>query len=175
MTTDPRYPIGKFEPQPYSEKQKADWLRDLETLPGQLEQAVQGLDEHQLETPYREGGWTVKQVVHHVADSHINAYVRIKLALTEENPPIKTYEEKEWAELADVHTVPINVSLTLLHALHRRWLAAIKGLDQAGWERTMFHPVQEKNVTIWWMLGLYAWHGKHHLAHIQSLKEQKGW
>ena len=121
-----RYPTGKYQPQPFSEKQKEKWLNDLKFLPQELELAIQNLDEAQLQTPYREDGWTVQQLVHHVADSHINAYMRFKLGLTENNPPIKPYEEKEWAKLDDVNTVPINVSITLLHALHRRWVATIK-------------------------------------------------
>ena len=123
---DPRYPIGKYEPQPFSEKQKQEWLNDIKFLPQSLENSIQNLDEAQLNTPYREGGWKVKQLVHHVADSHINAYCRFKLGLTEENPAIRPYEEKLWAELNDIETVPINVSLTLLHALHARWYATIK-------------------------------------------------
>src|SRR5581483_1741341 len=118
-----RYPIGKYAPQPFSVEQKEKWLLDLKFLPNELEMAIENLDEAQLDTPYREEGWTVRQLVHHVADSHINAYVRFKLGLTENNPPIKPYEEKGWALLNDVKTVPINVSLTLLHALHQRWVA----------------------------------------------------
>src|SRR6188768_3172777 len=126
MTEDINFPIGKFLPQPFSQKQKDEWLLDIKFLPSELELAVQNLDEHQLQTPYREGGWTIHQLVHHVADSHINAYCRFKLALTEENPTIKPYEEKLWAEMNDVQKLPVNVSLTLLHALHARWFEALK-------------------------------------------------
>ena len=170
-----RYPTGKYQPQPFSEKQKEKWLNDLKFLPQELELAIQNLDEAQLQTPYREDGWTVQQLVHHIADSHINAYVRFKLGLTENNPPIKPYEEKEWAKLDDVNTVPINVSITLLHALHRRWVATIKNLSDEQWERTVFHPEQKKEMTLWYLLGMYAWHGKHHVKHITALRERNGW
>ena len=126
MTLDLRYPIGEYQPQPFSIEKKIEWLADIKFLPLQLEQAVLNLDEAQLQTPYREGGWTIQQLVHHVADSHINAYCRFKLAMSEENPTIKTYEEKIWAEMNDVQKLPINISLTLLHALHARWHEAVK-------------------------------------------------
>lgn len=172
---DPRYPIGHYEPQPYSEELKNNWLLDIESLPQRLEYAVLNLDEAQLQTPYRDGGWTIHQVVHHVADSHINAYVRFKLALTENNPVIKTYEEKLWAELNDVKTLPINISLTLLHALHRRWITALSDLKEDDWNRSMYHPGMEKEVTLWFMLGNYAWHGLHHTTHINALREKMNW
>jgi hypothetical protein len=172
---DLRYPTGKYQPQPFSEKQKEKWLNDLKFLPQELELAIQNLDEAQLQTPYREDGWTVQQLVHHVADSHINAYVRFKLGLTENNPPIKPYEEKEWAKLDDVNVLPINVSITLLHALHRRWVATMKNLSDEQWERTVFHPEHKKEMTLWYLLGMYAWHGKHHVKHITALRERNGW
>ena len=171
---DPRYPIGKYEPKPFSQAQKEQWLNDLKFLPADLEMAVTNLDEFQLDTPYREGGWTVKQLVHHVADSHANAYIRFKLGLTEDNPPVKPYEEKEWALLNDVQTVPINVSLTWLHAMHQRWVATIQDLTDEQWQRTVLHP-QHKEISLWFLLGMYAWHGKHHTAHIISLREQNNW
>lgn len=173
--TDPRYPIGKFEPQPFSEKQKAAWLADIQFLPRLVEQAIENLDEAQLKTPYRDGGWTVQQLVHHIADSHMNAYIRFKLGLTETNPTIKPYAEQEWALLADNDLVPINVSITLLYALHQRWWATINNLSDEQWERTVFHPISEKSMSLWFLLGLYAWHGKHHVAHITSLKENNNW
>lgn len=175
MTEDFRYPIGSYVPQPFSHKQKETWLLDIKFLPEEMEIAVQNLDEHQLQTPYREGGWTVHQLVHHVADSHMNAYVRFRLGLTEENPTIKPYEEKEWAKLNDVKTLPINVSLTLLHALHQRWYATIKDLSEDEWERTIVHPEHKKQMSLWHLLGMYAWHGKHHLRHITALRERNGW
>jgi uncharacterized damage-inducible protein DinB len=172
---DLRYPIGQYKPQPYSEKQKEAWITDILFLPRQLEYAVINLDEKQLETPYREGGWTLKQVVHHVADSHVNAYTRFKLGLTEDNPTIKPYEEKKWAELSDVKHLPINVSLTLLHALHTRLHDVIKNIKDGEWERTVVHPEHGRQMTLWYLLGMYAWHGKHHTAHVTSLRERMGW
>lgn len=175
MTIDPRYPIGKYEPRPFSEKQRDEWLADIQFLPEEVERAILNLDEAQLQTPYRDGGWTVQQLVHHLADSHMNAFIRFRLGLTEENPTIKPYDENEWAKLADVNTVPINVSLTLLHALHQRMYATIKGLSPEQWERTIVHPEHNRQMSLWMLLGLYAWHGRHHTAHITSLREQKGW
>lgn len=175
MSNDPRYPIGKYEPQPFSEKQKEEWLNDLKFLPEELERAINNLDAFQLSTPYREGGWQVKQLVHHIADSHMNAYIRFKLGLTEDSPTIKPYEEKEWAKLADNETVPVNVSITLLHALHQRWHATIENLTQDEFERTVVHPEHGRKMTLWFLLGMYAWHGKHHVAHISELRKNKNW
>lgn len=175
MNQDPRYPIGKYEVQPFSSEQKAIWLNDIKYLPELLEHSILNLDAAQLDTPYREGGWTVKQLVHHVADSHMNAYIRFKLGLTEDNPTIKTYDEKLWAEMDDVKKLPINISLTLLHALHARWYEAIKNLTEEAWQRTLYHPEHKKTFTLWHFLGLYAWHGKHHVAHITTLREKNGW
>jgi len=172
---DLRYPIGKYEPRPYSDKQKEDWLNDIKFLPQSLENALLNLDEAQLLTPYREGGWTIKQVAHHVADSHINAYCRFKLGLTEEKPTIRPYEEKPWAELADVDQLPPNVSITLLYALHTRWYTLLKSLGQEEWNREVVHPEHNKTMTLWYLLGMYAWHGKHHVAHITSLRERRSW
>lgn len=175
MSTDPRYPIGKYEPKPFSEQQKQAWLLDLQFLPEALERAINNLDEAQLNTPYRDGGWTVKQLVHHVADSHMNAYIRFKLGLTEDKPTIKPYEEQDWALLSDNDLVPINVSLTLLHALHLRWVATIKDLTEEQWNRVVVHPAANREMSIWFLLGLYAWHGNHHVAHITTLRENKQW
>ena len=172
---DPRYPIGQYEPQPYSEKLKQEWLNDIKFLPTTLENAILNLDASQLNTPYRDGGWTVSQLVHHVADSHINAYCRFRLALTEDNPTIRPYDEKLWANLADVDSVPMNVSITLLHAIHSRLHATIKDLSDDDWNRTVFHPEHKKTFTLWYLLGSYAWHGKHHVAHITTLRDQKNW
>ena len=175
MSTDPRYPIGKYEPQPYSEQQLAEWIRDIQFLPQHLEHAVVNLDAAQLQMPYRDGGWNLQQVVHHVADSHMNAYIRFKLALTEDNPTIKPYDEAAWALMQDTENLPINISLTLLHALHARWMEVIKFILPHQWDRTVFHPEQKKEMTVWHLLGMYAWHGRHHTAHIISLKERMGW
>ncbi len=175
MQSDLRYPIGKYEPQPFSQEQKKKWLLDIQYLPSDIEQAVQNLDEAQLQTPYRDGGWTVHQLVHHIADSHMNAYIRFKLGLTENNPTIKPYEEAEWAKLNDVKTLPINISITLLFALHERWYAAIKDLSDEQWMRTVYHPEQKKEITLWHLLGMYAWHSKHHTQHILLLRERMQW
>lgn len=172
---DARYPIGKYVHQPYSEGLKKEFLQELRMLPADLEMAILNLDEAQLDTSYREGGWSIKQVVHHIADSHINAYVRCKLALTEDKPTVKPYDENSWAELEDVKKVPLNVSLTLVHALHERWVAALRDLDEKGFERTIYHPEQKKELSIWYLLGMYVWHGKHHLAQIKTLRESKNW
>jgi hypothetical protein len=159
-STDLRYPIGKYTPQPFSGKLKDEWLNDIKFLPQLLENTIVNLDEAQLLTPYREGGWTVQQLVHHVADSHMNAC---------------PYEEKLWAELNDVTTIPVNISITLLYALHTRWYTAISDLTIQDWERTVFHPEQKKKLTLWYLLGNYAWHGRHHAAHITALRERNKW
>ncbi|MFM2339026.1 MAG: hypothetical protein RL115_2219 [Bacteroidota bacterium] len=175
-TTDPRYPIGKYEPQPFSIEQKIEWLADIKFLPLHLEASLLNLDELQLQTPYRDGGWTVHQLVHHVADSHMNAYIRFKLGLTEDNPTIKPYDENKWAQLPDVQKLPVNMSVTILHALHARWYETLKHLSDNDWNnRTVFHPEHKKTMRLWFLLGMYAWHGKHHVAHITSLREKAGW
>ena len=172
---DLRYPIGKYEPQPFSEKQLKEWLIDIQYLPRHLENAVLNLDEQQLDTPYRPEGWTVRQVVHHVADSHANAYIRFKLGLTEDNPTIKPYDENAWAALSDITSVPINVSLTMLHALHTRMLAVLQAIKAEEWERTVVHPEHGRQMTLWYLLGMYAWHSRHHTAHVTSLRERMKW
>lgn len=176
LEIDPRYPIGQYLPNPFSIEQKIEWLADLKFLPFNLEDAVLNLDEAQLNTPYREGGWTIHQLVHHIADSHINAYCRFKLGLTEDNPTIKPYDEKLWVNMKDVEKLPINISLTLLHALHARWTEALKYVSDDDWNnRTIFHPEQKKTIRLWYLLGMYAWHSRHHVAHITSLREKMGW
>jgi hypothetical protein len=175
MQTDLRYPIGEYVPKPYSKETKEDWLATIQFLPQALEHALNNLDEYQLQTPYRDGGWTVHQVVHHVADSHMNAYTRFKLGYTEENPTIKTYNEKEWAKTADVTALPVNVSITLLYALHRRWYEFLKNFTEEDWQKTVFHPEHKKDITLWFLLGLYDWHSRHHTAHITSLRERMNW
>ncbi len=178
--TDLRYPIGRLSEQPFAGKQfneeiKNSLLHDIKMCPGVLENAVINLDEHQLNIPYRDGGWTIKQVVHHVADSHMNAYIRFKLALTEDNPVIKTYDEAAWANLSDTQNLPVNISLTLLHALHLRWVELLKNMTEEDWHKTFFHPEQKRTITLWNMLATYAWHGKHHIAHITNLRERMSW
>ena len=172
---DLKYPIGKYIAQPFSEKLWKTWLSDIQFLPQHLENAILNLDEQQLQTPYREGGWTVHQLVHHVADSHMNAYIRFKLGLSEENPTIKPYNEAAWAEMIDTQTLPINLSLTILHALHTRWHLILKNMSKDELNRTVYHPEYQKSFTLWDLLGLYSWHSKHHVAHITGLRERMGW
>jgi uncharacterized damage-inducible protein DinB len=144
-------------------------------LPTLLRKEITGLTDEQLDTPYREGGWTIRQVVHHIPDSHLNAYIRIKLALTEENPTIKPFFEERWAEMPDSITTDPQVSLDLLDALHRRWVSVFRNMKPEDFDRTYFHPEQQKSRKLRDILALYAWHGKHHLAHITSLKNRMGW
>lgn len=172
---DLRYPIGKYIVQPFSDKLWQEWVMDIKNLPQHLENAVLNLDELQLDTPYREGGWTVKQLVHHVADSHMNAYIRFKLGLTEDNPTIKPYDEAAWAEMADTKNLPINISLTILHAVHARWNEVLKSMGRTDLDRTVFHPQHKKQLTLWELLGMYAWHSRHHTAHVTSLRERMKW
>jgi uncharacterized damage-inducible protein DinB len=174
--TDPRYPIGEFAYQtPYSEQEIQEKIAQISSLPARLRAEVKDLSTEQLDTPYRDGGWTVRQVVHHVADSHINGYIRVKLALTEDNPSVKSYEEQLWAELPDTFEVPIEASLNILDAIHARWMALYQHMDAAKWQRTFYHPGYQKSYPLIMHLGLYAWHGNHHLAHITTLKNQKNW
>jgi hypothetical protein len=170
-----KYPIGRYIPQPFSQQQLEEWLLDIEALPKALEYAVINLDAAQLEEPYRPGGWNSRQVVHHVADSHMNAYIRFKLGLTEDNVAIKPYDEAQWADMIDVKNIPINVSLTLLYALHARWIELLKHMKEEQWQRIVFHPEHQKEMTLWYLLGNYAWHGKHHTAHINKLRERMKW
>ena len=172
---DLRYPIGEYEPQPFSEALKQQWIGDIRFLPNHIEKAILNLDANQLETSYRENGWTVLQVVHHVADSHINAYCRFKLALTEDEPTIKPYDQDKWAELPDVKNIPVNISVTLLFALHARWVELLDPFEHADWEKTIFHPEHKMKFTLWYLLGSYAWHSRHHVAQIVTLRERMNW
>lgn len=172
---DLKYPIGKYEVQPFSDALMQEWLLDIQSLPLVLENAVLNLDEKQLDTPYREGGWTVKQVVHHLADSHMNAYTRFKLGFTENTPVIKAYDEVMWAELDDVKKLPINISITILHALHIRLHTFLQSFTREDFEKKIFHPGHNEEFTLWQLLGMYAWHGRHHVAHITSLRERMKW
>ena len=174
---DLRYPIGRFTfpNDPAGPQQVAGWVEDVARTPDALRAAVRGLDEKRLATPYRPGGWTVRQVVHHVADSHMNAYTRFKLALTEDRPTIKPYDEAAWADLDDSRTVPIAVSLDLLEAVHVRWLAVLRAMRPEQMERGFVHPEHGRFMRLDAALGLYAWHGKHHVAHITALREREGW
>jgi hypothetical protein len=173
--TDLRYPIGKFHfDGPLTEERKQTSLDDIARTPANLRAAVERLSEPQLDTPYRPGGWTVRQVVHHVPDSHMNAYIRFKLALTEDEPTIKPYEQQLWADLDDTKSTPIEVSLAMLDSLHDRWVRLLQSLTPKDWKLGFRHPELglvslEKN------LALYAWHGRHHTAHITALREREGW
>lgn len=172
---DPRYPIGRFvAPQQFDVATRTAFVEQLAVAPAELRAAVAGLSMRQLDTPYRDGGWTVRQVVHHVPDSHMNAYVRFKLALTEEEPAIKTYEEDRWAELGDARVADVQISLALLEALHARWVTAIRVLPAPAFARTFRHP-ELGAMSIDRLLALYAWHGRHHVAHITTLRERMGW
>jgi uncharacterized damage-inducible protein DinB len=172
---DLRYPIGKFDfDTPINESDYPKLITAIAEVPGALRAALAGLSRDQLETPYRPGGWTLKQVAHHLPDSHLNAYTRFKLALTEDEPTIKPYDEAAWAELADSRKVPIEVSLDLLDALHLRWVAVLRSMDPSDFDRGLRHP-EHGVLKLKQMLGLYAWHGRHHVAHITALKKREGW
>jgi DinB family protein len=173
---DLRYPIGPFR---YSgtgnPARREQWIGEIAAAPAALRASVSGLSAGQLDTPYRPDGWTVRQVVHHVPDSHLNAYTRIKLALTEDEPVIKPYEEARWAELPDARTLPVEASLTLLEALHLRWVSLLGGLGAADGARQLRHPEHGRLMTIDELIAMYAWHGEHHVAHVTGLRARNGW
>jgi hypothetical protein len=173
--SDPRYPIGKFiyDGAP-NQEQRQKFIKDIEQTPDALRAAVHGLSPQQVETPYRDGGWTVRQVTHHVADSHMNAYIRFKLALTEDAPTIKPYMEDRWAKLSDVQSTPLEVSLSLLDSLHNRLVRVLRSLSPEDWKRIFNHP-EMGEVQLEKSLALYAWHGRHHVAHITDLRKKMGW
>lgn len=165
-----KYPIGKYEvPKLITEAKIAEWIADLERLPQHIADISEDLSYEQLATPYRPDGWTVRQVIHHLADSHVNAYTRVRLTLTEENPTIRPYDEEAWAELTDAKTGDIQLSIAILHAIHQRLVALLKSLNFNDFERTYYHPGDQKQFTLGYLVGNYAWHGKHHLAHIKSI------
>ena len=173
--SDPRYPIGKFSYSgPLTVEQKRQFLDHIEQTPANLRAAIRGLSDRQLDTPYRDGGWTVRQVIHHVPDSHMNSYIRFKLALTEEEPTIKPYFEDRWAELPEAKQGETEISLALLDALHKRWMLVLSNLHDSDWQRTFRHP-ELGPMTLEKTLALYSWHGRHHVAHITELRKQKGW
>ena len=173
--TDPRFPIGKFQmPATVNGEIRSGWIKDITQTPALLRAAVRGLSEQQLDTPYRPEGWTVRQVVHHLPDSHMNAYVRFKLTLTEDEPLVKTYMEDKWAELPEARTAPVEISLSLLETLHRRWQMQLEAMSERDFERVFKHP-DLGLVKLVRSLGIYAWHGRHHVAHITSLRERMGW
>ncbi|HTE44415.1 MAG TPA: putative metal-dependent hydrolase [Gemmatimonadaceae bacterium] len=169
------YPIGRsHRPESLTVAQRRSAIDAIADAPTQLRAAIRGLDDTQLDTPYRPGGWTVRQVVHHVPDSHMNAFVRFKLALTEDTPTIKPYDEAAWATLEDARTTPIETSLTLLDTLHDRWIRILNAMSPADFERKLNHP-ENGTMSLDQMLALYEWHGKHHVAHITSLRARNGW
>lgn len=172
---DPRYPIGKFHRvASLTPAERATCIEQIAAAPPQFRRAVTGLTPAQLETPYREGGWTVRQVAHHVPDSHMNAYLRFKFGLTEDSPAIKTYEEKDWARTPEVAATPVDVSLALLDALHVRWVTLLRAMTPEQFARTINHP-EMGLPTLDTMLAMYAWHGRHHTAHVTTLRERMGW
>jgi len=175
MEQDLRYPVGEFRPvQSVSARERENWLNEIEALPSRLRAAVSDLNDMQLDTPYRNGGWTVRQVVHHLADSHMNSYTRFRLALTEENPTIKPYAEALWAELTDARSAPIEHSLQLLEGLHSRWVMLMRSLTDPDFSKTFQHP-ERGEMRLDQNLALYSWHCRHHLAHISGLRERNGW
>jgi uncharacterized damage-inducible protein DinB len=173
--TDQRFPIGKpvrvENPDP---AQIGEWLTTIEETPAKLREAVHGLAEEQLDTPYREGGWTVRQVIHHVADSHMQSYSRFRFALTEASPAIKPYDEAAWAELPDAKSAPVEISLALLDALHYRWMILLRSLDRDSLRRVFLHP-DLGPMSLADAAALYAWHGRHHTAHITALRQRLAW
>lgn len=173
---DPRYPIGPFEAPTavLSPERRQALVDEIAAAPSSLRAALRGLGDEQLDTPYRPGGWTLRQVTHHVPDSHMNAYIRFRFALTEDEPTIKPYAEERWAELRDASTAPVELSLALLEAVHARLVLLLRALSPAEWGRRFRHPDHGLR-DLDWMLAMYAWHGRHHTAHVTSLRAQKGW
>ena len=172
---DLRYPIGEFKFEgPISDQQRQALVDQIEEAPAKLRAAVAGLTDEQLDTPYRPGGWTVRQVVHHVPDSHLNSYTRFKLALTEEEPTIRPYDEAKWAALSDSRDTPVETSLTMLDALHDRWTILLRAMSDGDFRRTLRHP-DIGVMSLDALLSLYAWHGRHHVGHVTSLRERMGW
>ena len=171
--SDPRFPIGRYERRDtFTTAERSALIDIIAAAPARMRDAVRGLSEEQLDTPYRPGGWTVRQVVHHVPDSHLNSYCRFKLALTESTPTIRPYDEAAWAALADSRLTPIETSLTLLEALHDRWTRLLRSMSDEDFQRKLVHP-ENGEMTLDNMVGLYAWHSRHHVAHITALREQK--
>jgi hypothetical protein len=171
---DLRYPVGPFKIEGEMTSELINnWIAEIENAPRLLKEAVKDLQDHQLDTPYRPGGWTVRQVVHHLPDSHLNSYIRLKLALTEDKPVIKPYQENKWAELPDSN-LPVDVSLQLMEAIHSRWVSILITLSPTELEKTFYHPESGEN-SIASMIALYAWHSRHHIAHITSLRNRLGW
>lgn len=176
MTDALRYPIGRFRaPAAHDADEVARAIASIAALPADVRTAVEGLATAQLDTPYREGGWTVRQVVHHVVDSHVNAWCRVRLALTEDLPTIRPYDENGWAALPDARTAPIEPSLAILDALHARWVLLLGALERDQWARRLIHPDEPDPIPLWTLVPHYAWHGRHHVAHITALRTRMGW
>lgn len=171
-----QYPIGPFiAPNTASQEDRNNWIESIETLPDRIEHAINNWSDEQLDTPYRPGGWTVKKLIHHIADSHMNSLIRFKLGLTETNPTIKPYLQDKWSELSDSTHLSPDVSLALLKSLHQRLTTLLKHMDDNDFEKTIYHPEMQKTMTLEKLLAMYAWHSNHHLAHITNLKAHKGW
>jgi uncharacterized damage-inducible protein DinB len=174
--SDPRYPVGTFQRRDaLTPEERAECIEQIAAVPRAMRDAVAGLTPEQLETPYREGGWTLRQVVHHVPESHMNSYMRFKFALTEETPTVKPYDEARWAKTPEVRVTPIETSLAMLEALHDRWVRLLRVMSADDFARTLKHPEHAGTMTLDTMLGLYAWHGRHHTAHITSTRARHGW
>lgn len=171
-----RYPVGRFQlPTNITSEHITNWITEIENTPTLVEAAVVGFTDEQLDTPYRPDGWTVRQVVHHLPDSHMNSYIRFKWTLTEDTPTIKAYDETRWAQLEEAKNAPVEMSINMLKALHARWVVVLKNLTEEDLKKEFTHPETGKNISLQTMVALYAWHGRHHLAHITSLKERMGW
>ncbi len=172
---DLRYPVGLFAAKPEtSEEERTQLINQIEAAPGELRKAISGMTDEQLDTPYRPEGWTVRQVVHHLPDSHLNAYIRFKLGVTEQHPRIKPYDQAAWAEIQEAKTAHVEISLALLESLHTRWVMFLKNLKKEDFRKTLDHP-EDGTMTLDKVLQLYAWHGRHHVAHITALKKRMGW
>lgn len=175
MSEDLRFPIGKFSFDAASAASgRVESIQTIEELPVRLRQAIAGFNDEQLQTPYRDGGWTIHQLIHHIADSHMNSFIRFKLALTEDKPTIKTYEEADWAETTDVSGVTADISLKLLDALHERWFILLASLSDEAFARELNHP-EHGLIDLEYLTALYAWHSRHHTAHITNLREKMNW
>jgi hypothetical protein len=175
VEVDLRYPVGKADKKgPLTPEERNHMIESLGAVPAKLRAAVAGLNDQQLDTRYRNGGWTVRQVIHHVADSHMNAYIRFRFAVTEAQPTIKPYDERTWAELTDARTAPVELSLQLIDAMHQRWVILLHSVREIDYNRAMQHP-ERGLMTLDDTLALYEWHGRHHLAHITGLRQERGW
>lgn len=174
--SDLRYPIGNYEAvKDFTPAYVEACISEIAALPALMEKAVEGLNEEQLNTPYRPEGWTVRQLLHHVGDSHLNSIVRFKWTLTEDTPTIKVYNEKDWATSSEVAVTPVAVNLLFLEALHKKWVHLLQSLEMTDWSKEFIHPESGNQLSLGWLLGLYAWHGKHHVAHITALRTRESW